>query len=488
MNEFNALRELVRDTNPVTDASGVDDAELSHALFAIEQRWDAGLEVDLGRPRPRPVVILAIAAAAVFLLIGVPLLLSTDRESDVIAPSTTVATATTVATPTTVAAPTTTIGRVTTTTVSPPIVAPVPDISWRRVEVGGGFSRDVNGILEGDELYGAITVVGSDLIIFGAEGGNGEPRNAVWRSSDGGETWEEIDAGGLTKEVAWSSWLVAAAAPDGTFVVAGDDNDDSFVWVTTDFEKWRKSDSPDLGGPQFQAIYGITHIDNRFVAVGDDGMDAAVWTSPDGLEWSQVLDDDFSTELVGEASIYGITRGGPGLVSVGAAGAPASGGAADVTGEYHVGAIWVSSDGFEWDLLPFVDDPSGFGLTSVSHDLESGRLIAFGGDRWVSDDGYEWAWYDRTVPLGGPPPGASAAWIGDVAVAGGWDAAFSLWISGDAGITWHRVDPNHREFEGCTQVSDVVSFGDRFIAVGPTAESCWSDEWTAAVWIGTITE
>jgi len=75
-----------------------------------------------------------------------------------------------------------------------------------------------------------------------------------------------------------------------------------------------------------------------------------------------------------------------------------------------------------------------------------------------------------------------------VAVAGGWDAAFSLWISGDVGVTWHRVDPDHPEFEGCTQVADVVSFEDRFIAAGPTAESCWADEWTAAIWIGTVDE
>jgi len=488
MTDLNALRTLVAESNPIPGADHVDDAEFAEVLFAIEQQRDTA---GLVRPRIRwskAVIAFAATAAAILLLIGIPLLLSTNRESDVTEPSITVAVSTTVVPPTTIAAPTTTIGRVTATTVPGAIVAPAPDITWRRFEIGDGFLREERSELV--EIVGPITVIGSDLLIVGrvtdAGGGDGEPRNAVWRSSDGGENWTEIDVGDLAEE-AFDSWFASAVEPDGTFLIAGENNDDALVWVSADFEYWEKSGSAELGGPNLQGIYDIVHFDSRFVAVGEDGMDAAVWTSPDGLEWSQVIDDDFSAELIGEAAIYGIARGGPGLVAVGSAGASGGFGATDA-GQSDNGAIWVSSDGLEWSLLPFVDDPSRFGLASVSSDPATERLVAFGGDRWVSDDAYEWAWYDRTVPLGGPPPGASAAWIGDVAVAAGWDAALSLWISGDTGITWHRVDPDHPEFEGCTQVFDVVSFGDRFIAVGPTADSCWAEEWTATAWIGTVND
>jgi hypothetical protein len=491
MTGYETLRSLVADSNPVPGADHVDDAELAEGLFAIDQSWSSAESAGPNVRWSKAALVFAAAAAAILVLIGLPRLLSTDREADVSESATSIAPSTTVAPPTTAAAPPTTIGRVPPTTVPAAIVAPIPDISWRRVEVGGDFSRTGSRFLLENGEYGAITVVGSDLFIVGtvtdAGGGDADNRNAVWRSRDGGETWEEIDAGGMAEEATLAA-LAPSAAPDGTFVVAGSDADDAFVWATTDFEVWSKSESPDLGGRDFQGIYGIVHIDDRFVAVGEDGMDAAVWVSPDGLEWSQVLDEDFSAELIGEAMIEDIAPGRPGLVAVGSADASGSAGAASAQGDHQGGAIWVSSDGLEWDMLPFVDDPSGFGLASVSSDPENGRLIAFGGDWWVSDDGFVWAWFDRTVPLGGPPPGASAAWFGDVTVAGGWDATFSLWVSGDAGQTWHRVDPSHPEFEGCTQIGDVIAFGDRFIAVGPSAEDCWSDEWTATVWIGTTEE
>ena len=53
---------------------------------------------------------------------------------------------------------------------------------------------------------------------------------------------------------------------------SGDDNDDAFVWVTADFETWRKSDSPDLGGPQFQTIYDIS---SELEATSDSSVPAA---------------------------------------------------------------------------------------------------------------------------------------------------------------------------------------------------------------------
>jgi hypothetical protein len=81
------------------------------------------------------------------------------------------------------------------------------------------------------------------------------------------------------------------------------------------------------------------------VAVGmdgpDDNINAAVWTSPDGITWTQVPPDESSLGGDGEQSMWGVTRGGPGLVAVGWDGS--------VDGD---AAVWTSADGISWVRVP----------------------------------------------------------------------------------------------------------------------------------------
>ena len=53
----------------------------------------------------------------------------------------------------------------------------------------------------------------------------------------------------------------------------------------------------------------------------------------------------------------------------------------------------------------------------------------------------------------------------------------SLWVTGDQGITRHRVDADDSALEGPgADVVDVIRFGDRFIVFG------------SELWIGTSAE
>ncbi|HSG79854.1 MAG TPA: hypothetical protein VLD62_09760, partial [Acidimicrobiia bacterium] len=127
----------------------------------------------------------------------------------------------------------------------------------------------------------------------------------------------------------------------------------------------------------------------------------------------------------------------------------------------------------------FADEPSNCPL-SVTVQPETGRLTAFGcTGLWTSDDGYEWALTERRLPLGGPAVGADVAWDGDVGVAVGRNQWYSLWVTGDGGSSWSRVEPVQPVFSDFfDQAVAVTWFEGRWIVVGQDIDG-------GTVWIGT---
>jgi hypothetical protein len=129
--------------------------------------------------------------------------------------------------------------------------------------------------------------------------------------------------------------------------------------------------------------------------------------------------------------------------------------------------------------MPGFADGSG---ESVSIDPEGDRIIAFGSDMWVSTDGDTWQQTEQQEPNIQPYWDARLAWDGDRIVAGVPDAHLSLWVSGDRGSTWSRIDPDDPAFAGSPAVHSVTRLGDIFVAVG--LAGAYSQE-VSAVWIGT---
>jgi hypothetical protein len=215
-------------------------------------------------------------------------------------------------------------------------------------------------------------------------------------------------------------------------------------------------------------MHGVAAAGPGFVAVGQDGSNAGVWVSPDGYEWTKIEDDAL---VAGDQPLLmeDVVASGPGLVAVGSAG---------FWGTSVDGAAWVSPDGYSWERLPgdtFAAESGDTGLGSMTVHPVTGRLIAWGSEMWTSTDGYNWVVTERDMPFGGPPAGAEVAWSGDVAVAAGMDAALSLWVSGDAGSTWTRVEPLEPEFDDFNdQAQGVAWFNDRWVVTGG-----------GVIWIGT---
>ena len=444
-----------------------------------------------GRAQPRrwsPAIAFAAAFVIVVAAIGLMSLLRSEPAPVVDepqAPTTTVAPQTTA--PATTTPPTTAAAApATSTTAAAPIAAPVPGIEWVQVDLDPdfGFIFDM-----------AATDYG--LIATGARldpSGDGEI-GAVWTSIDGGMTWAELKPGlffansAVEVDAALNFVGPIGVAPDGTVVIIAGNVDDFAIWASRDLQTWDNVTSPDFAGPDIQQVRGIAWGGDGFVAVGEDGMSAGVWVSRDGFEWNKVQDEDLLPSEWGAAYMFDVVAGGPGYVAVGSVGFR-EGTYGGGTSTVNAGAsIWVSESGYEWDLL-VVDDPGDEGLGSVEVDPATGRLIAFGGDHWYSTDGYDWSWVDRKVPFGGPAMWAQVAWSGNLAVAAGWErSGFSLWVSGDAGDTWGRVDPDLPPFEWCSGALGVVEKDGRFLVNGFTAgsEGCYADL-IPALWIGTPQE
>jgi hypothetical protein len=475
----NDLGVLVRNANPVPTTDHLTEEEFSAALMAIETSLakhpkTRRLPSFFHGLRTRPTLVFAAAAVVVAMIIAVPLLLFAPREGEVteptavittVAPTTTVATTTTTPTTSTTVPTTTTLAQVTRP-------APIPQISWTRVPHQPAFDN-----AGPDGWFSALVQGGPGLVGVGHVGDQLESLQAVIFISADGETWERIDPPWV-EEKKYASLYDVAAGADGTLVAVGTDRSDAVVFASSDGLTWIQVLAEALGGLDLQDIEGVVAGGPGFVAVGDDGSDAGVWVSSDGYEWSKVLDEDLLAGDDRSVSMYDVAVGGPGLVAVGSA---------DIEGA-ETFAIWTSGDGYEWERLS--DDAFGGtlgrNLESLARNPATGELTAFGSAILTSNDGLSWVSIDQELPFGGPPPNVDVAWIGDTSVAGGRDMAFSLWVTGDAGSTWVRIDPEHPAFEAyAPQVGAVLEWNGRFI-VGGQAGDYLSE--VGAVWIGTPEE
>ena len=248
----------------------------------------------------------------------------------------------------------------------------------------------------GAQLMWDVTMWGSGLVAVGSSYNDA----AAWTSADGTH-WtpvphdEDVFGGPRIQEI-------ESIAPGGPGLVAvgwdesGEDTDGA-VWTSPDGTTWTRvpDDGAVFGGEGMQRINRVTIGGPGLVAVGmegpDDNIDAAVWTSADGIAWTKVPPDESSLGGAGEQSMWGVARGGPGLVAVGWDGTD--------TGDAGVGdaAVWTSEDGISWVRVPH--DATVFGgegdqimwsLTTGGPGLVGVGWDESGGDRdaavWTTED------------------------------------------------------------------------------------------------------
>ena len=468
------ILQRVRQANPIVGVEDLGSAEYAMALAEIEDRWEfGGRQPRATTARPsgwlRPALVAVGAALLIALVIGGPILFMRDSEEPVT--DTTVPQVTTTRPPVSTTSAVTTIAPATTTTIAAPLPS-APAMNWQRAPEHPMFDQTV---------IWSVTAGGPGLV---ATGGSHNDQGMmidgiIWTSEDG-ISWQRIDDPSFAtsvpeEEIKFGSLGTGirdvAATPQGV-VGVGFVGNDGAAWYSPDGATWQRAQDDDLRAEGTVRILAVAAGDPGWVAVGEIDMDGGIWLSENGLEWSRVEDEDLLAGSRVDVTISDVAAWGDGLIAVGSLGID------DGTEDRELrGAIWVSDDGLDWVE---VADPS-FREThvfeGVSVDPATGTVFAFSspGGIWMSSDGITW----EINPCDGrwdcPPAQSRAAWDGERALAGGPDQALALYVSGDRGSTWQRVDPDDSAFAD-GEVVDVALFEDRFIVVG------------SLIWIGTWDE
>ena len=228
-------------------------------------------------------------------------------------------------------------------------------IRWRQVE-------RLDGV-----LLETVASTGSTVIAAGGLGSAvGGPHGvAIWTSTDGGSSWNELDG---TDALGAASMAGMVSADHGLVAVGYARNDPSAfdisaaVWTSPNGVAWTRI--PHSAPFESSGMRAVTIGSGAYVAVGSDHgagrTRPAVWSSGNGTEWQR---QRLQAE---EGAMDGVTPVDGGF---------AAAGWAQSGGETRL-ALWTSPDGVAWTLEPAVtEEGSGF-----LHDVVafSGRLIAAG--------------------------------------------------------------------------------------------------------------
>jgi hypothetical protein len=211
-----------------------------------------------------------------------------------------------------------------------------------------------------------------------------------------------------------------------------DGGPDSSVWVSSDGESWSRSPGSSVLAATTKGwnavALDVARVSGGYMAVGMDqagdasGANASAWYSTDGAHWTRAVVADRAGRTMDQLIV---TKDG--LVALGEARYSFHAGMGDGT------AIWTSSDGRSWTLLPAKDGPPVG--TRIS------RVIATA-DGYLAIAAFEYGW--------GPSAGVSRQPV-----------TAGIWRSADA-IHWTPVAASP------VGVADlgVVGSGSTLVAVG----------------------
>lgn len=478
--------DRIVEANPVPTTL-VDDDELvdSAVLFSsIVARRDGmngtqtkePIETHLtSRPwRRRPAFVLAgVALATVLLVGGTSLILAGGSDPDVprtpVSPSTTT---TTVDTTTT-----TTIETATTSTTVATVPSAAP-VTWSRAVVESAENASIASVAAAN---GYLIAVGERTTVASQDEYPSDA--AVWLSTDG-VTWESIedpsfkglngeDTDGLGLYDRSQAMVSVAAGPLGVIAV-GRDEASGAIWISPDGRSWTQIADDRLAAKPMP-LQRVAAGGPGWVAVGDDGQgNGWVWLSDDGVEWTVITQDAFSFEQNDAfVTLYDVVAYGDQLVAAGEIGFPDS---PDIRN-----AVWVSSDGSQWQLAASGNVPR----ESLSQDPNRDMLFGFADTPLLSLDAITWTLGSSPSP----PPTARATFHDTWAIAAGRDFAASAWASSDGGESWTKTLPATPEFSDDTWTVDTAPFGDKIVVVGTRpgvlAKAAWGNaaDSSAEIWI-----
>lgn len=341
---------------------------------------------------------------------------------------------------------------------------------WRSDDGGETWEEVVNSaewsVREG---HSSVVLPNGDIVLIG-----GVSLNDVWRSDDGGETWEEVtDNAGWTARGYHTSVFMLV---DERIVVMGgrDHNGNSFndVWMSNDGgETWEEL----AENAEWRARRSHTSVvlpDGSILLMG--GSDGAysytndAWRSVDGgVSWVEVTGD---AGWVGRTDHSSVVLPNGDIMMMGG-----------YWHNSHRNDVWVSADGGEtWEELSVEGEMWSGRNRHASVALPNGHILVLGGDDgsyrndiWRSEDGgITWneviiegdIWSARrshsTVVLAD----------GSILLLGGrdfnWDRLNDVWLSNDGGKTWNEVIVDGDIWSPRFSHSTVVLPDDSIVVIG----------------------
>jgi hypothetical protein len=350
---------------------------------------------------------------------------------------------------------------------------------WR--QSGDDWQQIRPPAMGGDHEQWAFDVTAGDggILVAGGENVWGEVRPRLWFSSDGGDTWSDVDGGPGGPFDATGDESVRDIAAVGTgFVAVGsrklDNEQDGVAWYSADGTSWEQLDAPTLTGPGRQELLAVVATGGTGLVAGgygDDGSGGTAvplsWRSPDGRTWEPAsaalpLNDDPRSAAT-DLAVRSLSISDQGIL--------ASGGS-----EWRP-HFWRSTDGVNWATLPNPVHGGLFedGVQLVDAITAFGTTVAIGEEPTVLV--LDSRWEDATgnaFPKGGHQPFAAAvAEEGDVSVAGGgiYTAPSGENREKYTGAVWRRSGggawtPVESDQLAPGQIMDVVPYDGGFAAVG----------------------
>lgn len=290
----------------------------------------------------------------------------------------------------------------------------------------------------GDAAY-AVGVTGSAEGSSGCPAGAAQPGVNLWRSSDGGATWELLPQSPAFAGAAVADVIVAGEQLVAVGGVLGADSDTAGSWTSPDALTWTSAEQ----SPAAPSVSIAAWRNGVLVAFGDDEEFPLAWVSRDvGTNWyEETIDVDGAEPSEISTAVEGVVATDTGFVAVGEVCCLGTGGLTPT--------VFTSVDGTQWIGKPQVSDgaqamrrvviiPEGVLAVGVeTYITELPDLSGLGGRTWLSSDGSRWQPGPDLAELGDGNISAVAAGPSGVVIAGqraieqvsGADSGLRVWFA-----------------------------------------------------------